>query len=270
MIIGAHISREKTIIETMTQIKANNGNALQLFLTNPRSLQISDNSKYIKESHLIKKFCNINKFSLVVHGPYVINLAKPFINGKKSIDIKDTLVIHDITTANYIGALAYVLHVGKYTTSKPENAIETMRINIKNIINEIESRNIKTKLLLETPAGQGTELLTDFNQYLDFYYSFTEKERESFKLCIDTCHVWNCGYELNEISRMVKNKEDIICIHLNNSITNKGARLDRHETLFNGKINPNDLKDFAKAFEKSIIILEKPSDEYKKEIDYVK
>ena len=41
-------------------------------------------------------------------------------------------------------------------------------------------------------------------------------------------------------------------------------------TLFNGKINPNDLKDFAKAFEKSIIILEKPSDEYKKEIDYVK
>ena len=270
MIIGAHIPRQKTIIETMTNIKDNNGNALQLFLTNPRSLQISDNSKYIKESHLIKKFCKINNFSLIVHGPYVINLAKPFTNGKKSIDIKDSVVINDIITANIIGAEAYILHVGKYTTFKESDSIEIMRTNIKNIIEEMKNRNIKTKFLLETPAGQGTELLTNFNEYLNFYYSFSDEERFFFKLCIDTCHVWNCGYELKEISTMIKNKDDIICVHLNNSVTNKGARLDRHETLFNGKINPNDLKDFAKTFKDSIIILEKPSDEYKKEIEYIK
>jgi deoxyribonuclease-4 len=145
-----------------------------------------------------------------------------------------------------------------------------MKTNIRSIIGEMIKRNIKTKLLLETPAGQGTELLTDINDFINFYYSFTEEERTVFKICIDSCHVWNSGYELHEISKFFKNKEDVLCIHLNNSKNLKGARVDRHEFLFDGKIIPNDLREFAKSFDKSIIILEKPSNEYKKEIDFLK
>jgi len=270
MIIGAHIPRETTIIKTMDAIKINGGNALQLFITNPRSSKIYENDKYISESHLIKKYCNINNFSLVVHAPYVINLAKHFLNGKKPIEIKDTIIIHDLITANYIGAKGYILHVGKYTTSNINDAIEIMRNNIKDIIAEMMKHNIKTKLLLETPAGQGTELLTNINDFINFYYSFTDEERNFFKICIDTCHIWNCGYELKEITNIFKNKSDVICIHLNNSISVKGGHLDRHEHLFEGKINPDDLRDFARSFEKSIIILEKPSNEYKKEIEFLK
>ena len=55
MIIGAHISRETTIIKTMEQITINGGNALQIFTTNPRILNITNNDKYLYESHLIKK-----------------------------------------------------------------------------------------------------------------------------------------------------------------------------------------------------------------------
>jgi len=67
-----------------------------------------------------------------------------------------------MTIANYIGAIGYILHVGKYTTQNEEDALNIMKINIKNLIDEIIKRNIKTKLLLETPAGQGTELLNKF------------------------------------------------------------------------------------------------------------
>jgi len=270
MIIGAHIPRETTIIKTMEEIKMNGGNALQLFITNPRSSHITDNDKYISESHLIKKYCKINNFSLIVHGPYVVNLAKPFLNGKKTIEIQDTIIIHDLITANYIGAKGYVLHVGKSTTNTINDSLNTMKTNIRSIIGEIINRNIKTKLLLETPAGQGTELLTDINDFINFYYSFTDEERTVFKICIDSCHVWNSGYELNEISKIFKNKEDVLCIHLNNSKNLKGARVDRHEYLFDGKIIPNDLREFAKSFDKSVIILEKPSKEYKKEIEFLK
>jgi deoxyribonuclease-4 len=144
-----------------------------------------------------------------------------------------------------------------------------MKNNIKNIINEMINHNIKTKLLLETPAGQGTELLKDFNDFINFYYSFSEEERELFKICIDTCHIWNAGYELNEIIELIPDKNDIICIHLNNSKSIKGANVDRHEYLFGGKINPLLLKEFAKYFDKSIIILETPSEEYNKEIKFI-
>jgi deoxyribonuclease-4 len=269
MIIGAHIPKETTVIKTMENIKKNGGNALQLFTTNPRSLQISNNDKYLNESHLIKKYCNINKFSIIVHSPYAFNIAKPFVNGKKELAITDTLLFHDIMTANIIGAIGYVIHVGKSTTTSISEALLIMKNNIKNILNEMMKHNIKTKLILETPAGQGTELLKDFNDFINFYYSFTDEERDLFKLCIDTCHVWSAGYELNEILSLVHDKDDIICIHLNNSKNGKGAKVDRHEYLFEGKIHPPLLKEFASNFINSIIILEKPSDEYKKEISYI-
>lgn len=269
MIIGAHITKEKTIIKTMEQVKMNGGNALQIFTTNPRSLNITSNDKYLQESHLIKKYCKINNFFLIVHSPYAFNIAKPFISGKKQLEITDTIVFNDLITANIIGARGYVIHVGKSTTGTIQESLLIMKNNIKNIINEMIIHNIKTKLLLETPAGQGTELLKDFNDFMDFYYSFTEEERNLFKICIDTCHIWNAGYDLKEILPMIPNKDDILCIHLNNSKNIKGANVDRHEYLFEGKIHPSLLKEFVYNFENSIIIIEKPSDEYEKEIKYI-
>jgi deoxyribonuclease-4 len=269
MIIGAHIPRETTIIKTMDQIKINGGNALQIFTTNPRSTNISDNTKYINESHLIKKYCNINKFALVVHGPYVLNIAKPFKIGKREIEIMDTFIYNDIITANYIGAIGYIIHVGKYLTNSKEDAIYIMRYNIKNLLKTMAANNIKTKLVLETPAGQGTELLSDFKDFINFYYSFTEEERHLFKLCIDTCHIWNAGYELYEVLPLIPDKNDIIVIHANNSKNIKGARVDRHEFILEGKILADDIKSFIEEFEKSIIILEMPSYNYKDEFKFI-
>lgn len=269
MIIGAHISRKTTIIKTMEEIMKNGGNALQLFTTNPRSLKISNNDKYLAESHLIKKYCKINNFFLIVHSPYAFNIAKIFMSGKKQLNITDTIIFNDLKTANFIGAYGYVIHVGKSTTHSIEESLLIMKQNIKNIINEMIIHNIKTKLLLETPAGQGTELLKDFNDFIIFYNSFTDIEKTVFKICIDTCHIWNAGYELSEISSLIENKDDIYCIHLNNSKNIKGANVDRHEYLFDGKINPNDLREFINNFPTSVIILEMPSNNYKKEIEFI-
>jgi len=271
MNIGAHIARKKTLVETMNELKENGANVLQIFTTNPRSSKIYDNEKYFKESHLIKKYCSINNFHIFVHSPYVFNIAKPFMNGKKLIDIIDLSIFNDIRTANMIGARGYIIHVGKSLKEDIQTSLNIMRNNIKEIINEMIKNKIKTKLVLETSTGQGTELLSNFNDLMDFYYySFTDEEREVFKICIDTCHVWNAGYELREIIELTRNKEDIICIHLNNSKNKKGAKVDRHDIIFNGFINPIHLKDFAKEFEEiSYIILETPSEDYKNDIKFL-
>lgn len=270
MNIGAHIPRKKTLIETMEDIKDNGGNVLQIFTTNPKSLKIYSNDKYLKERHLIKKYCSINNFHIFVHSPYVFNIAKPFMNGKKIIDINDIGIFNDIITANIIGADGYIIHVGKSLKNDIQQSLKIMKNNIKEIINEMIKNKIKTKLILETSTGQGTELLSNFEDFMDFYYSFTDEEREVFKICIDTCHIWNAGYDLKEIINLIRDKNDIICIHLNNSKNIKGAKVDRHDIIFKGYIKPIDLKDFAKEFiDTSYIILETPSDNYKNDIDYL-
>ena len=91
-----------------------------------------------------------------------------------------------------------------------------------------------------------------------------------FKLCIDTCHIWNAGYELNEVLPLIPDKDDIIIIHANNSKNIKGAKVDRHEFILEGKINPNDIKNFVREFENSIIILEIPSGNYKMEFTFLR
>jgi deoxyribonuclease-4 len=90
-----------------------------------------------------------------------------------------------------------------------------------------------------------------------------------FKLCLDTCHIWNAGYELHEILSFIPDKNDVLIIHANNSKNVKNARVDRHEVILEGKMNPEDIKSFIKEFDHSIIILETPSENYKYEMDFI-
>ena len=150
-----------------------------------------------------------------------------------------------------------------------------MKIAIRFIINEIIRLKLNSKLILETSSGQGTELLNNYQEFLDFYNSFTKKEKNYFKLCIDTCHVWASGYELQEIFNLTiknDNMNDIAVIHVNNSKNPKNSHLDRHEEITNkeGYININDITYFIKNMKKNtkdlIIILETPSVNLKYEI----
>ena len=74
-----------------------------------------------------------------VHSPYAFNIAKHFISGKKLLEITDTIVFNDLITANIIGAVGYVIHVGKSTTGTIQESLLIMKNNIKNIIEKIIS-----------------------------------------------------------------------------------------------------------------------------------
>ena len=65
-----------------------------------------------------------------------------------------------------------------------------MRSAIKYVLNDISNKKLNTKLILETPAGQGTELLTDLKDFIEFYNSFTKDEQKYLGICLDTAHTW--------------------------------------------------------------------------------
>ena len=280
--IGAHINREKTIVKTMEAITKNGGNCLQLFVSNPRSASLVNIDNYINVADDIKEYSNKNNFKTIIHSSYTINLARDFKNGKRAVPIDECfwvqLLLHELKISHLINSLGVVVHVGKHTTLSYNNGLENMRAALEYIIDVLHMNNIKTKIIIETPAGQGSELLTDLHDFIAFYNSFTNEQKKYLGICLDTAHVWAAGYEISEAYEIIcnKNANDLMAIHLNNSIVAKGSNVDRHTTLFdsaNGVIPLNQFKHMLELIKdgkhKPMIILETPSLQLSKEIKWL-
>ena len=280
--IGAHINREKTIVKTMEAITKNGGNCLQLFVSNPRSASLVNIDNYINVADDIKEYSNKNNFKTIIHSSYTINLARDFKNGKRAVPIDECfwvqLLLHELKISHLINSLGVVVHVGKHTTLSYNNGLENMRAALEYIIDVLHMNNIKTKIIIETPAGQGSELLTDLHDFIAFYNSFTNEQKKYLGICLDTAHVWAAGYEISEAYEIIcnKNANDLMAIHLNNSIVAKGSNVDRHTTLFDSANGVIPLNQFKHMFElikdgkhKPMIILETPSLQLSKEIKWL-
>jgi len=276
--VGAHINRDKTIVKTMENIKNAGGNALQIFVSSPRSTALTDIAKYNSVSREIKEYLKENDFKLVIHSPYVINVASEFKNGKRTLTIDECYwiktIINQLEISDLIGSIGVVLHVGKHVKLSYNDGLENMKVAIKYILNDISKKNLNTKLILETPAGQGTELLTDLKDFIEFYNSFTKDEQKYLGICLDTAHTWALGYDLDEAYDLLfskSNAKNITLIHLNNSQVKKGAKKDRHATILDGMIPNDKMNDFIKSIKKNktVIILETPSTDYDKEFAHI-
>jgi len=275
--IGAHIKKESgSLMKTIRVITDNGGNALQLFASNPRSIQLPNMKTYESISNEVSAFCKEHDFKLVIHSPYTINLAKEPKIDKRVIELSDCywtrLLIHELLVADLIGAIGVVVHVGKHTTSTYDEGLEYMYNAMKYIVNEMKIRKIKSRLILETPAGAGTELLNDVNQFVTFYNRFSVAEKKRMGICLDTAHVWSSGYDINEYYDIISktNKDDIIVIHYNNSQKERGSKADKHDTIFAGKIDIKDMRNLIDKLKNyPVIILETPSQDFAKEIKWI-
>jgi len=276
--IGAHIKRdERGIIETMNNIKNNGGNALQIFVSNPRSNTITNMDTYIKIAPFVQKYLKEEKFKIIIHAPYTINIAKDLLECKRTMLIEDCywikLLINQLVIADMMNAEGIVLHVGKHVELL--KGLQNMRNAIEYIVKEMDRKKLKTKLIIETPAGQGTELLTDLNDFVDFYNNFSKEQQKYLGICFDTAHTWALGYELIEAYNILfkKNSSDVIVIHLNNSLVKKGDLKDRHSVMLDGQISVDNMNNFISNLNTKkipIIILETPTDNYKTELNHIK
>lgn len=276
--VGAHISREKTIIKTMENIKNAGGNSLQIFVSNPRSTSLVNIENYLTISSDIKKYLNENDFKLIIHSPYVINIASELKINKRVLPIEECywikLILHELKISNLIGSEGVVLHVGKFVKQSYKDGLDNMRKSIAFILDNMINNKLNTKLIIETPAGQGTELLTDLNDFVDFHNSFSKEQQRYMGMCFDTAHTWALGYELDEAFKILfskNNAKNVILIHLNNSLISKGERKDRHAVMLNGMIPNAKMNNFISSLKKykPIIILETPSQSYNEEFSHI-
>ena len=127
-----------------------------------------------------------------------------------------------------------------------ENIIDILSENGTEVDDEKENFCERTaKLIIETPAGSGTELLTSIDDFIDFIKKLkTTEYSDRIGVCVDTCHVYSSGYEPDYyIQKVLESGLTIDLVHLNDSKTKKYSLVDRHETPGEGFIGAKKLNN---------------------------
>jgi deoxyribonuclease-4 len=209
--------------------------SFQLFLGGALSSKLS-----IKDEDLAQSAQNMNGSSLrlFVHSPYIINLCST--PGEKD-DYGVHLLRKNLQYASLVGCKGVVVHVGKYTTKDPSIALAHMRANIHAVL---DAATPTCPLLLETPAGQGTEMLRSWEEFVEFVAGFNDPR---FAICVDTCHVFACGHNpLHYIERLTRERPSLLkLVHYNDSATPCGSCLDRHAWFGTGHIGMETMTHIA-------------------------
>lgn len=236
--IGCHVSKKKSLADTVLDLPHPSSRPYQIFLSGPQSAHMSLHADDIAEAHrLIKKF----DAKLYVHSQYLINLCTPPPVDGSEETLHTGLLIKNLQYATKLGASGVVVHVGKSTTQDIPTALAHMRANI---LRAMEHATEECPILLETPAGQGTETLRTYEEFVEFVAAFDD---DRLRICVDTCHVFACGSSPEDyIKRLNEEHPDLLAlIHFNDSATPCGSCLDRHAFIGQGNIGMDGMTRLA-------------------------
>lgn len=237
--IGSHVHKHKTLRETVETLPSS-AFPYQIFLGGAQSTKMN-----IKDDDVAAALDIVTKRDLkvYVHAQYLINLS-----ATSEEDWAVKLLGKNLQHARAFGAKGVVVHVGKSVKQEVPVALETMRSSIQRIL---EHATPECPLLLETPAGQGTELLTESAAFLDFVSSF---KHPGFGVCVDTCHVFAAGHNPYEYLTETLARPGLLkLVHFNDSLDEHGSCLDRHAFIGTGKIGLETMSKVAELCTKNKI-----------------
>ena len=271
MLIGNHLSASKGYAAMGKAALALDANTFAFFTRNPRG----GKAKEIDEKD-VEKFLNFAKEhefgKIVAHAPYTMNLcaAKEDVRSFSKEMLLDDLKRMEYTPYNY-----YNFHPGSHVGQGAEKGIAL----IAEALNEALKPEQTTTVLLETMAGNGTEVGRTFEELREILDRVELNDKMG--VCLDTCHVWDGGYDivndldgvLNEFDRVI-GLDRLKAVHFNDSMNDCGSHKDRHAKIGEGKIGAEAMRRVAlhPLLEGRPFILETPNDDegYRREIQMVR
>jgi len=237
ILLGAHMSiggGVHTAIERGCSIKCT---AIQMFVKN--------NMQWFARplaSEEIRTFLEHRQrgelLSIFAHANYLINLAA---TNPQFLENSIRALSEELTRADQLELPFLVLHPGAHLGAGEETGLDKIVDSINRVFRKIP--RVKTKIALETTAGQGSCLGHRFEQIAYIIENFREPER--LCVCLDTAHVFAAGYDIGSESGVKKTFREfdrviglkrLSAIHLNDSKTARGSRVDRHQHIGKGQI----------------------------------
>ena len=219
---------------------------------------------------------------IIVHAPYIINLGntvKP-----ETFSLATEFLAKEIERTQACGSKVLILHPGSHVGA----GAEAGTAQIVKGLNEVLSRDTGCCIALETMAGKGSEIGRSFEELARIYDGV--KYNDKLRVCFDTCHTSDSGYDIihhfddvmDEFDRIL-GKEQIAVFHINDSKNEPGARKDRHENTGFGHIGFDalnyivhhpDFQDIPKILESPYVpsptVPKKSYAPYKYEIDMLR
>jgi deoxyribonuclease-4 len=236
ILLGAHVSIAHGLHHAFERAVSIGCTVCQIFVKSSRSwFEKKLTDQEINLSKQAQKQSGVQ--TVIAHAGYLINIGSTKQETeKKSCDS----LLHELTRCEALEIPYLVLHPGAHLGAGPDVCIKQIAKNLDTILNQTTG---VTKILLETTAGQGTNVGYTFEQ-LALIRSLCD-HKKNIEICLDTCHVFAAGYDITstqEFNKTIKLFDDIIglthlkAIHLNDSKGACGSRLDRHEPLGKGHI----------------------------------
>ena len=231
--IGCHLSAAKGYMNMGKEAKSIDANTFQFFTRNPRG----GKAKAIDEQDVknFLEFMKENNFSqILAHAPYTLNACS---NKEETREFALNTMADDLRRMEYTPNQLYNFHPGSHVKQGAECGIEL----IAGLLNEVLAPEQTTTVLLETMAGKGTEVGRTFEELAAIIERVELADHVG--VCLDTCHVWDGGYDivgdldgvLEEFDRVV-GLPRLRAVHINDSKNPCGAHKDRHEKIGQGFI----------------------------------
>ena len=258
--IGCHLSSSKGFLAMAKQAEKIGANTFQFFTRNPRGGKAKDLD--VKDIAAYQQYAVEHGIGqILAHAPYTINACG---KDERVQEFARETMADDLRRLEEIPDCKYNFHPGSHVQQGAEAGIE----KIAGVLNEIMWQEQKTTVLLETMAGKGTEVGRNFEELKEILNRV--KYPEKMGVCLDTCHVFDGGYDIREhLDEVLEEFDRIIgldrlkAIHLNDSLNDLGSHKDRHAKIGEGQIGLDALVRVIRhpALEGRPFILETPNDD---------
>ena len=229
----------------------------------------------IKEGRELLLKEGFDESKIIVHAPYIINAAN--FKNEDLLELSINSIVTELRRTAGFGAKILVLHPGSHVGLGAENGIKALSKALDVVL---ASDGTDVKIALETMAGKGNEIGANFKEIKAIIDGCKYQDR--LGVCLDTCHIHDAGYDLNDFDKVLKEFDEIVginrilVVHINDSKNPIGAHKDRHENIGYGYIGFENLYKIAHhpSLEGIPMILETPyineKAPYKQEIEMLR
>ena len=269
--IGSHLSSSKGFLHMGKEAVSIGANTFQFFTRNPRGSKAKEIDE--KDVEEFRRFAEENGIRVILaHAPYTLNACSRDVHTR---EFALQTMEDDLRRMEYVPGNYYNFHPGSHTGQGAEEGIR----QIAELLNAILKPEQTTTVLLETMAGKGTEVGRSFEELREILDRVELSDHMG--VCLDTCHVYDAGYDIVENLEGVLEEFDRVigldrlkAVHINDSKNPFASHKDRHEKIGEGSLG---LETFAKIVNHSALrelpfYLETPNDleGYAKEIQILR
>lgn len=242
LIIGSHVSYNSNegLVGSVLETLSYGANAFMFYTGAPQNtIRGSIDMQLTDLAHKTMEEQGIDRKNVVVHAPYIINLANDKDEDKFNFSVN--FLRQEIKRTAMLGFDKIVLHPGSHVGLGTEKGIENI-IRALNLVLDSEDGPI---ICLETMAGKGTEVGCTFEELKEIIDGVKYKNR--VMVCMDTCHIFDAGYDLSDFDKVLDEFDDVIgvskigCMHINDSKNIMASHKDRHENIGFGNIGFDNL-----------------------------